>query len=88
MISPMKYVLVFLPNTCTYACHADGCKAASHNPRGNGAAYRMRIDEAFSTVDAAHKWADEDEFSKRDDAVTKPDGLAKFRLCACAKVKS
>ena len=79
-----RLVVVFLPNTCSYCVHAESCSAATHNPQGRAAAYRMRVEQTFATVEEAHDWCDRDEWDKGDQ--DKPvKGSAKFRVCKCAR---
>lgn len=79
----MKYVLVFMPNTCAYCVHDEGCSAATNQTKANGGARRHRIPQTFETIEAARTYADVDEYEKGDD-----EGCAdaRFRVCKCAKV--
>jgi len=72
-----RYVLVFMPNTCAYRCHAAGCKAAEHNPLAKKLPV-MRLDPLFDTVAQARAFADADESEKAGASVQ-----ASFKACKC-----
>ena len=79
------YVLTFHPNTCAYRCHAVGCAAATNQPKGRGHACRIAMGLEFASVQAAHDWADNDEYEKRSSDDVEREGLANFKACNCTK---
>ncbi len=70
----MKYALTFSARTAKYSCHAAGCSAAQTN-EDKGI---FRIDELFSTVEAAHAHANQDEQDKGGER-------AFWKRCPCTK---
>jgi hypothetical protein len=71
----MNYALTFSAKTAKYSCHAAGCSAAQTN-EDKGI---YRLPDTFTTVEAAHAHADQDEQDK--------GGLkALWKKCPCTKV--
>jgi hypothetical protein len=74
----VKFTLVFMHNTASYCCHAQGCSAATDDPTRRGG--RSAFPEAFESIAAAHAFADQDESEKAGESTK-----AIWRVCKCAK---
>lgn len=74
MIGPMNFALLFVPSSCRYSVHAANCPACV--TKANMAQFRVPVE--FESIEAAHKWADEDEQGKGGDK-------AIWRVCKCTK---
>lgn len=76
----MRYVLTFIPDNVTFACHASTCSAARSTKRQQ----LLGLWGTFGTIDAARARANADA-AERCPANEQPRP-APFRVCKCAKV--
>lgn len=74
----MTIVLMFIPDSCAYRAHAEGCKNTSNVFKGKQR--RHRVPGTFVDVAHAQRWSDDDE-SEKAGAPTK----ANFAACPCTK---
>jgi hypothetical protein len=79
-----RYVLVFHPADkkagTSYRVHREGCSAATTQ---TARTLRYAIPQRFTSIAAAHRYADEDESEKAGEAVR-----ASFKICPCARDKN